>query len=126
MHNAATGRSARSATVTVLSRSLRCVVSLLVVALAASVVPASAPAVSGTDTLFTIAGTSPGYSGEGGQATSARLDGPYGVAADSAGSVYVADAFNHRIRRITSGGIIDSVDGAGVGVPLRNVAPTDK
>ncbi|MGI8781233.1 MAG: NHL repeat-containing protein [Solirubrobacteraceae bacterium] len=89
--------------------------SLLVVALAASVVPASAPAVSGTDTLFTIAGTSPGYSGEGGQATSAQLNAPYGVAVDAAGGVYVADENNHRVRRISPGGIIDSVAGTGAG-----------
>ncbi|MGI8779305.1 MAG: PKD domain-containing protein [Solirubrobacteraceae bacterium] len=87
---------------------------LLVVALAASVAPASALAVSGTDTLFTIAGSTWGYSGEGGQATSARLAGPFGVAVDAAGNVYVADRFNHRVRRITPGGIIASVAGTGV------------
>jgi len=107
--------SPREATVTVRARPLRWLVTPFVVAIAAGIAPTGALAVSGTDTIVTIAGINPGYSGEGGQATSARLDGPYGVAADSAGSVYVADAFNHRIRRITSGGIIDSVGGAGMG-----------
>jgi len=89
-------------------------VALLVVALAASVAPASALAVSGTDTLSTIAGISPGYSGDGGQATSARLDGPDGVAVDAAGSVYVADDNNHRVRKISPAGVITTVAGTGL------------
>jgi Ca2+-binding RTX toxin-like protein len=100
--------------VTVVSGLLRCLASLAIVVLAASVAPASVLAVSGTDTLSTIAGTSPGYSGDGGQATSARLDGPWGVAVDAAGSVYVADENNHRIRKISPAGVITTVAGTGV------------
>ena len=53
--------------------------------------------------VFTIAGGgSPADGiGDGGPATAARLRGPYSVAVDNAGNVYIADAFNHRIRRLT-------------------------
>ena len=60
--------------------------------------------VDANGTLTRIPGTShAGYSGDGGPATSAQLDGPYGVAVDSSGSIYIADAGNHRIRKVASG-----------------------
>jgi trimeric autotransporter adhesin len=67
-------------------------------------------------TITTIAGTGvAGYLGDGAPAVDARLYNPYGVAVDSAGNVYVADEYNHRIRRIAVGtGIITSVAGDGV------------
>lgn len=55
-----------------------------------------------------------GFSGDGGPATSARLDGAQDVAVDVvSGDFYVADKDNCRIRRI-SAGIIDTVAGTGV------------
>jgi hypothetical protein len=58
-------------------------------------------------------GTS-GYSGDGGPATSAALDGPFAVAVDNAGNVYIADELNNRIRMVTaSTGIISTVAGNG-------------
>ncbi|MEP6715058.1 MAG: IPT/TIG domain-containing protein [Terriglobia bacterium] len=42
-----------------------------------------------------------GYSGDGGIATSAQFSQPYGVAVDSSGNVYVADAANAVIRKLT-------------------------
>jgi RHS repeat-associated protein len=54
-----------------------------------------------------------GYSGDGGPATEAMLDGPMGVAVGSDGSIYVADAWNNRIRRVGSDGIITTVAGTG-------------
>ena len=39
-------------------------------------------------------------SGDDGPATSARLNGPYGVTADSSGNIYVADTRNNRIRKM--------------------------
>jgi sugar lactone lactonase YvrE len=57
--------------------------------------------VTSAGVISTLAGTgSAGYSGDGGAATAAQLYYPYGVAADSAGNVYIADSSNHRIRKI--------------------------
>ncbi len=88
-----------------------------------------------TDIITTIAGssTSGSYSGDNGAATSAALNGPLGVRADLAGTkphpilvnkvifsltqlgnVYISDASNQRIRKVTvSTGIITTVAGTG-------------
>ncbi|HMD69739.1 MAG TPA: hypothetical protein VKF41_00265 [Bryobacteraceae bacterium] len=55
--------------------------------------------------ISTIAGNgTPGFSGDGGPATSAQLAYPEGVAADSAGNLYVADTSNYRVRILTPTG----------------------
>lgn len=60
-----------------------------------------------------VAGTcQSGFTGDGGSATSARLNNPSGLACDSSGNLYVADKLNHRIRKITSG-TITTVAGTG-------------
>ena len=43
-----------------------------------------------------------GYSGDGGPATSALMNFPWGVAVDAAGNVYIADSLNNRIRKVTA------------------------
>ncbi|MBP9825667.1 MAG: hypothetical protein KBF21_15675, partial [Thermoanaerobaculia bacterium] len=64
--------------------------------------------------IRTVAGSAAsGYSGDGGPATSAALLGPGGIAAREDGSFWIADAGNHRIRRVTASGIIDTVAGVG-------------
>jgi len=64
--------------------------------------------------INTIAGTGViGYSGDGGAATSAKINYPYGVAVDSSGSVYIADGGNFRVRKIDTSGKIITIAGTG-------------
>ena len=64
--------------------------------------------------MTTIAGTgTAGDSGDGGAAISAQLNQPYGLSVDISGNVYIADAFNHKIRMVTSTGIINTIAGTG-------------
>jgi trimeric autotransporter adhesin len=51
------------------------------------------------DDIYTIAGNATaGYSGNGGAATSAKLDGPYDATVDAAGDLLVADSSNNVVR----------------------------
>src|SRR5438876_301183 len=51
--------------------------------------------------ITTVAGNgSPAFAGDGGAATSASLNEPSGVALDASGNLYIADQFNHRIRKV--------------------------
>ena len=62
--------------------------------------------------ITTVAGNgTSGYSGDDGDATSAQLGHPQGVAVDSAGNIFIADSNNHRIRRVDKSGIITTVAG---------------
>jgi hypothetical protein len=57
-----------------------------------------------------------GYSGDGGAATKAKLNLPYGLALDAAGDLYIADQRNDRIRMVSAmTGKITTVAGNGVG-----------
>jgi uncharacterized protein (TIGR03437 family) len=70
--------------------------------------------VSPNGIITTVAGNGVrGFSGDGGPATSASLNEPYGVAVDAAGKLYIADSFNARIRRVSPGGIISTMAGNG-------------
>ncbi len=75
---------------------------------------ASAQSVVGV--MSTAAGTgTAGGAGDGGPATAAQVSNPTGVAVDSAGSVYIADYHNHRVRRIAAGsGVMSTFAGTGV------------
>jgi RHS repeat-associated protein len=65
-------------------------------------------------TILTVAGTGePGFSGDGGSAQQAQLDGPRGIALASDGALYIADQNNNRIRRVTRDGIIQTAVGGG-------------
>lgn len=71
--------------------------------------------VVGTDgkiDAFAGSGTA-GSTGDGGPAKEARLNRPQGVFADPSGVVYIADTFNHRIRKVDTDGTITTVAGAG-------------
>ncbi|MGW0335302.1 NHL domain-containing protein [Streptomyces sp. NPDC003011] len=64
--------------------------------------------------ISTVAGTgAAGFSGDNGPAASAQLNGPHEVEVDAAGDLYIADASNHRIRKVTADGKISTVAGTG-------------
>jgi uncharacterized protein (TIGR03437 family) len=64
--------------------------------------------------ITTVAGNgTPGFSGDNGPATDAQLQNPFGVAVDPAGTLYIADTNNHRIRKV-SNGVITTVAGGGL------------
>jgi len=52
-----------------------------------------------------------GCAGDRGPAINAQLNGPSGVAVDGAGSLYIADAGNKRIRKVSPDGVITSLAG---------------
>jgi len=63
--------------------------------------------------ITTIAGSVGGFTGDGGQAVAARLNGPISVALDPAGNLFFTDVLNLRIRKIATNGIITTVAGTG-------------
>ena len=64
--------------------------------------------------VSTIAGTGvAGFSGDGQFAINARLNHPSGIAVDFAGTVYIADTNNHRVRVVTPDGLIYTLAGNG-------------
>jgi uncharacterized protein (TIGR03437 family) len=69
-------------------------------------------------TITTVVGTgAPGYAGDGGPATQARLNLPSGIALDSAGNMYIADEGNEVVRRVNPGGLITTIAGNGTYTP---------
>jgi uncharacterized ParB-like nuclease family protein len=65
-------------------------------------------------TITTVAGTgTAGFSPDGTSATQALLRAPSGVAVDDAGRIYVAEAGNHRIRRVDRDGTLRTLAGTG-------------
>jgi uncharacterized protein (TIGR03437 family) len=72
-----------------------------------------------------------GFAGDGGPASAALLQGPFGLAADGAGNIYIADNGNSHIRKVDPAGIITTYAGNGLSVassplgdngPARNAA----
>jgi uncharacterized protein YjiK len=76
---------------------------------------AAAQAITRVATINSIAGNgTAGYLGDSGPATSAELNGPYGLAIDNAGNLYIADPANNRVRKVALGtGIISTFAGNG-------------
>jgi sugar lactone lactonase YvrE len=70
-------------------------------------------------TITTVAGNGTwGFSGDGGPATNAELNGPQGVTVDPAGNLFIADSWNNRIRKVDTAGTITTVAGTGGGGPV--------
>jgi len=64
--------------------------------------------------ITTIAGNgTSGYIGDGGNASSAKLNTPCGITFDSAGNLYIADTWNNVVRKIDTNGIIITIVGSG-------------
>jgi len=63
--------------------------------------------------ITTFAGTVPGHGGDGGDAKKAQINLAMAVAASPDGAVYISDAANSRIRRVTPDGVIQTVVGYG-------------
>jgi len=61
--------------------------------------------------VATLAATSVVIQADGGLATNAELNVPYGVAIDGSGNVFIADSGNNRIRKVSTNGIISTVAG---------------
>jgi sugar lactone lactonase YvrE len=65
--------------------------------------------------ITTVAGSGiAGSSGDGAPAIAAQLNGPLGVAVDTAGNLYIADEGNSRIRKVDVAGVMTTVAGNGV------------
>ncbi len=72
------------------------------------------PAQGGPGTISTVAGNGlDGFAGDGGLAVSARLNRAAGVAVDAAGNLFIADSYNHRVRKVSTDGTITTVAGGG-------------
>jgi gliding motility-associated-like protein len=62
--------------------------------------------------VTTLAGSSSGQ--QDGQGAAAKFMEPTGVCTDAEGNVYVADSYNHLIRKITPSGLVSTIAGTGV------------
>ena len=89
-------------------------VALVAVLAALSIAPAATAVVARTSTVSTVAGNgTAGFSGDGGPASASRLNQPRDSAIGPDGSVYVADTYNNRIRRIAPDGTVTTFAGNG-------------
>ena len=69
--------------------------------------------------ITTVAGAgTAGFSGDGGPATAAQLNLPYGLAVDLNGFLYIADLGNNRVRRVSPQGAVTTVAGAGANTEI--------
>lgn len=83
--------------------------------------------------IRTVAGTGPipgtragGYSGDGGPASAAQLNGPTRVRADGEGNLFICDTNNHAIRKVDPAGIITTLAGTGTAGFSGDGGPADR
>jgi sugar lactone lactonase YvrE len=70
--------------------------------------------IDGDGNATIVAGTGEaGFTGDGGPATSAKLNGPSAIAFGPDGATYIADGTNERVRKIDTNGVITTVTGDG-------------
>lgn len=67
--------------------------------------------VTSAGVVTTLAGTPEAAGCTDGTGSAARFDWPHGIAADGSGNVYVADIYNHTIRKVTPGGAVTTLAG---------------
>jgi uncharacterized protein (TIGR03437 family) len=71
--------------------------------------------VAPTGTVTTLAGNGfPGFRGDGGPAAAAQWNAPSAIAIHPGGDLFVADTGNHRVRRLSRGGIVTTFAGTGL------------
>lgn len=64
--------------------------------------------------ITTVAGVgTAGFTGDGGPATSATLNQPWGVLVDTSGNIYIGDTLNYRVRKVDTSGNISTIAGKG-------------
>jgi hypothetical protein len=64
-------------------------------------------------TITTVAGTNPGFGGDGGPATAAQLNNPLAAVPAAGGAIVIADTNNNRVRQVDAGGTITTMAGTG-------------
>ena len=70
--------------------------------------------VDANGTITTVVGNgTAAYAGDGGLAFNASLSNPDGIAFDAFGNLFIADTYNHRIRKVDANGIITTVAAIG-------------
>ncbi len=69
------------------------------------------------------AGSGMGYSGDDGPAVEAELYEPRALAVDEDGNLYIADAYNFRIRKVDSSGTITTIAGSGEDLSILDEDP---
>ncbi len=70
--------------------------------------------ISASGTITTVAGNgTPAFAGDGGPATNGSFNAPLGVTLDGNGNMYIADGNNHRVRKVSTTGILSTFAGTG-------------